>query len=191
MRQVKAVISDCFGVLVRGTYETFQDKYFSGDELMSRQVDDLRLMADRGVLSHQDLLQGLSELANISAAQVKYELENTRTNLALLNHIEIKLKPRLSVGMLSNASDDFVVDLFTTEQRGLFDDIVLSYEVRLAKPDERIYRLSAERLGVLPEECVFVDDIERYCTAAQDAGMQAVHYTSFAQFERDLENLLH
>lgn len=58
-----------------------------------------------------------------------------------------------------------------------FDDIVLSGSVGLRKPDPRIYRLAATRLGVTPAACVFVDDLSGNVRAAAALGMAAVHHT--------------
>jgi FMN phosphatase YigB (HAD superfamily) len=56
----------------------------------------------------------------------------------------------------------------------LFDDIVVSAEVGVAKPAARIFRLAAERLGLPPAACVFVDDWDKNVEAAREVGMQAV-----------------
>ena len=56
----------------------------------------------------------------------------------------------------------------------LFDDIVCSAEVGMAKPEPGIYTMAAQRLGVAPAECVFVDDLDKNVEAARGVGMQAV-----------------
>jgi epoxide hydrolase-like predicted phosphatase len=58
----------------------------------------------------------------------------------------------------------------------LFDDIVCSAEVGMAKPDPAIYQLAAERLELAPDECVFVDDWDKNIEAARATGMTAVLY---------------
>jgi len=56
----------------------------------------------------------------------------------------------------------------------LFDDVVCSAEVGMAKPEAAIYQLAAERLGLEPGECVFVDDLDTNVEAAREVGMRAV-----------------
>jgi putative hydrolase of the HAD superfamily len=56
----------------------------------------------------------------------------------------------------------------------LFDDVVISGEVGMRKPEERIFQLAAARLGVSPAESVFVDDVEGNIVAAQALGFTAV-----------------
>jgi epoxide hydrolase-like predicted phosphatase len=56
----------------------------------------------------------------------------------------------------------------------LFDAVVISGEVGLHKPQPEIFRLGAERLGVQPESCVFVDDLRENVAGAENVGMTAI-----------------
>ncbi|MGF7123930.1 MULTISPECIES: HAD-IA family hydrolase [unclassified Rhodococcus (in: high G+C Gram-positive bacteria)] len=56
------------------------------------------------------------------------------------------------------------------------DEVVLSGDVGMAKPNRRIYELTAARLGLDPLECVFVDDLVGNVRAAAAAGMVGVHH---------------
>jgi putative hydrolase of the HAD superfamily len=56
----------------------------------------------------------------------------------------------------------------------LFDAVVISGDVGMHKPEPEIFRLGAERIGVPPAECVFVDDLRENCAGAEAVGMTAV-----------------
>jgi epoxide hydrolase-like predicted phosphatase len=58
----------------------------------------------------------------------------------------------------------------------LFEVVVDSSAVGMRKPDERIYRLTCERLGVDPTAAVFLDDNRDNVAAARVVGMEAVHF---------------
>ena len=60
----------------------------------------------------------------------------------------------------------------------------------MAKPDPRLFRLAADRLGVLPDECVFVDDNAKYLVGAQELGMKTILFESNEQFIRDLRKII-
>ncbi|GAA4614670.1 HAD family hydrolase [Saccharopolyspora hordei] len=60
---------------------------------------------------------------------------------------------------------------------GLFEVTVVSADVRLRKPDPRIYRLVLDRLGLPAEQVVFVDDGAPNVDAAEQLGMRAVLHT--------------
>ncbi len=60
----------------------------------------------------------------------------------------------------------------------VFDHIIDSSEVGMRKPEEGIYRLTCERLGVEPARAVFVDDIPTNCDGATAFGLRAIHFSS-------------
>ena len=61
----------------------------------------------------------------------------------------------------------------------LVDELVLSCEVRAVKPDPAIFDMALDRLGVRPEESLFVDDQPAYCQAAEAAGIRAMQIDRF------------
>ncbi|HEX2314023.1 MAG TPA: HAD family phosphatase [Thermomonospora sp.] len=78
------------------------------------------------------------------------------------------------VALLSNSwGNDYPRELWGE----LFHAVVISSEVGLRKPDERIFRHAVELLGLHPAECAFVDDIEYNVRAAEAVGMVGVHHT--------------
>jgi putative hydrolase of the HAD superfamily len=88
-----------------------------------------------------------------------------------------RLRPPYRTAVLSNADNTLSSRLRDRYQiADLFDDVVCSADIALAKPDTRIYALAAQRLDLQPAECVFVDDMEGNVEAARSAGMQAIHF---------------
>jgi 2-haloacid dehalogenase len=67
-----------------------------------------------------------------------------------------------------------------------FEDIVVSGEVKLAKPDPRIFRLTIERCRLEPARTLFIDDSPRNVEAGRNAGMHALQYTNSQQLRADL-----
>jgi epoxide hydrolase-like predicted phosphatase len=58
----------------------------------------------------------------------------------------------------------------------LFDQVVISAEVRLHKPQPEIYLLAAERIGSPPAACLFVDDLRENCEGAEAVGMTPIRH---------------
>jgi putative hydrolase of the HAD superfamily len=96
----------------------------------------------------------------------------------------------LRTALLSNSwgtgGDEYPRHLFGE----LFDVVVISAEVGMRKPEERIFRHTAALLGLEPAECVFIDDIEANVTAAATTGLVAVHHTDSAATLARLSDLL-
>jgi putative hydrolase of the HAD superfamily len=72
----------------------------------------------------------------------------------------------------------------------IFDQLVISGEVGMHKPQPEIYLLAASRLDVEPGECVFVDDLRENCEGAKQVGMTAIRHRSTDQTLEELEELL-
>jgi 2-haloacid dehalogenase len=70
-----------------------------------------------------------------------------------------------------------------------FQDIVVSGQEKLVKPDPRIYRLLLERHGLQAENVVFIDDNPRNAAAAIALGMHGIHFTNAAALRHELASL--
>lgn len=187
---IKAVIFDFFGVLsLRGT-ESFRKTYFKDDKAKFEQAQALNDELNRGNISFDDFNDGLAKLGGVNRETVLGFTENYEPNIELLNYLKKELKPKYKIGIISNAGEDWVLKILGGDYKNLFDDIVLSYKVGLIKPEPEIYEMSARNLGVKEEECVFIDDILRYCQGAEQVGMNSIWYQGFRGFEADMAKLL-
>lgn len=72
----------------------------------------------------------------------------------------------------------------------LFDGMVISHLEGMRKPDPAIYALGAERIGLAPEDCVFVDDLPGNLKPARAMGMATVVHRTAAETVAELEELL-
>ena len=72
----------------------------------------------------------------------------------------------------------------------LMDGGVFSCDVKLIKPDRRIYECITQKYNLIPNECVFIDDIERNVKAAKDFGFNAIQFMTLEQAQRDLNAML-
>lgn len=107
--------------------------------------------------------------------------QKIRSNQPLLDFIR-QQKKDYKIGMLSNATSSRLDEFLTRREIELFDAVVLSGEIGIAKPDTEAYLAVADRLGVAVSDCLFVDDSADYCEAAMSSGMQSIHYQNYHQF---------
>jgi len=93
----------------------------------------------------------------------------------------------IRTGLISNS---WGTALYDRAQLGaLFDALVISGELGIRKPDPQIYVIGAERIGLPPSACVFVDDLKFNLKPARELGMTTVHHTSAAETARALDEL--
>lgn len=95
----------------------------------------------------------------------------------------------IRTGLISNSwGTALKYDPATMER--LFDGLVISHLEGMRKPDPRIYALGAERIGLEPAGCVFVDDLRGNLKPARALGMTTVHHVTAAETIPQLEELL-
>jgi HAD superfamily hydrolase (TIGR01509 family) len=97
------------------------------------------------------------------------------------------LRPRFKTALLSNASPQLTELLDELGVTDAFDVIVVSGSVGVQKPDPAIYQVTLRRLGIAPEESIFVDDFIENLNAARDLGMQTLQFRANMDWRAELE----
>lgn len=91
--------------------------------------------------------------------------------------------------LLSNTDDihlPFCLDRFAGHFDGLLDGMILSYEAGANKPDTEIYRYGIDRFTLVPEQCVFIDDMRENIEGAEAFGIHGIVIESPEQVEAEL-----
>lgn len=108
----------------------------------------------------------------------KYRLEQLR-----------ELKKQYGIYMLSNTNSIMwhsrIAEDFRQEglkREDYFDGIVTSFEARSIKPDAKIFHTVVEKLGIKPEETLFLDDSQKNLDAAAELGFQTLLVTPGSEF---------
>jgi epoxide hydrolase-like predicted phosphatase len=123
----------------------------------------------------RDAHRALEERAGRPLPRLHEEWRKSQAAIEPNVELAAGLRPDYTLSILSNADSSLRQRL---EQdigiHHLFDDIVCSAEVGMAKPEPAVFDLACRRLGLDPGECVFVDDYEPNVKAARDLGMRGV-----------------
>lgn len=186
---IKAVIFDCFGVLLSDNWAEFQQKYLVHRPVANRRAIELNRRSDLGLLSYDEWIAGMAVLTGLTESQVRAE-RHADHNVQLLAYINSFLKPRLATGIVSNVGRGYQTAVFRQWKGSLFDDIVLSYEFGDIKPHEAIYHIALERLGVTAGECIYVDDKKTNVDVAEQLGFKGIVYSDYQTFRREAEGYL-
>jgi putative hydrolase of the HAD superfamily len=114
----------------------------------------------------------MAEAVDIRLRHTRRALEPRPDALATLTRLKQKGH---RIGLLSNCSIEIPLLWHETSLSGFIDQPVFSSRERIKKPDPRIYQIACTRLGVVPEECLYVADGENYeLTAAAGLRLRAV-----------------
>jgi epoxide hydrolase-like predicted phosphatase len=111
-----------------------------------------------------------------------------RPDLPMVEAVRRAKAAGIRTGLISNSIGEGRYDRSTFPE--LFDGVVISAEEKMHKPQPEIYRLGCERVGLPPEECVFVDDLRENCDGAEAVGMTAILHRGSSDTVPELERLL-
>jgi len=111
-------------------------------------------------------------------------------NKALIKYMA-ELGKNYQTAILSNAGDQtrkILVETYKLDR--LVDEIIISAEEGVIKPDPAIYQIAMERLNAVPEETLFVDDYLPNVQAGRDFGMKAVQFINNQQTIQTIQDYL-
>jgi len=186
---IKAIIFDCFGVLVMsGRAMLYHDFPQFKD-----QIYDLERQSDYGMISRADFHEGVSQMTGLSAVLIeeRYWASSVVNESAFELIRELRQSGTYKIGLLSNIGRGWVDDFMSVEDRArLFDAEVLSGEVGIVKPAVEIFEIAARRLDVEPFECIMIDDILQNIDGAERAGMTGILFGTTAQVRGELSRHL-
>lgn len=197
---IKAVIFDFGGVLMRtedkGPRTRLAERYSLTYEELDRLVFESPsgAQAARGEISEEEhwrqVCEGLGVPEGERAAFQEAFWGGDRLDARLVEYIR-SLRPRFKTALLSNAWSTLREALKNRyEILDAFDEVFISCELGLVKPDPRVYEEVTRRLEISPEEAVFVDDWFPNIEGARAVGLKAVHFQSTAQALEELDALL-
>jgi epoxide hydrolase-like predicted phosphatase len=197
---IRAVVFDIGGVLEYTEPMTFdaqweEDLGLEAGGLLNRMIETWR-GGSIGTVSLEEVHQKMMETFDMSEKQVHAYMEEMwaaylgKLNQELYDYFK-GLRPKFQTAILSNS---FVGAREREEAAYKFsevcDFIIYSHEVGLQKPNPAIYALTCERLGLPPQEIIFLDDRESLIEAAKAVGMQAVLFQNNAQAIAEIERII-
>jgi putative hydrolase of the HAD superfamily len=144
--------------------------------------NDLELIRrfDGGVVTPESFRARISEIAGVDIPYGEfYEIYNDifTPNPPAIDVLARAKAAGYKVLLLSNTDPErFAFIRRRFPEILFFDGYVLSYELKLLKPDPAIYLAAAELAGSVPAECVFIDDMEENVKGAIEAGLAGIHY---------------
>lgn len=125
----------------------------------------------------------------------KYLLENIFNEEFYIDEELLKkiseMRREYKMGLLSNYSNELRQKIENEWALGsAFDEIIISCEVGLVKPDPEIFNLMLDRLGVRADESVFIDDRIKNIDGAKKMGFHTIFFTNKGQAMEELARIL-
>jgi putative hydrolase of the HAD superfamily len=194
----QGLLVDWGGVMTNDVFETFRAfcevEGLEPDTLRQRfRKDDrsrkLLIALEIGEIEEDEFEPRFAEVLGVPAPHLIDRIfAGGRLDEEMLEAVTAARGKGIRTGLISNSwgTRRYDRELLTK----LFDGVVISGEVGMRKPTPAIYELGAERIGLEPSACVFVDDLPFNLKPARELGMATVRHSSAEQTISELERLL-
>ena len=198
---MKGLLVDFGGVLTTNVFDSF--RAFCAEEGLDPQAikrlfrEDPRALEcvrglERGELTEEQFAERFGELLELAPERrgglVDRMFGHIEEDEDMVEALRRARAGGVRTGLISNSMGAGRYDRSTFPE--LFDGVVISGDEGMHKPDPAIYELGAERVGLAPADCVFVDDLRENCVGAEAVGMTAVLHRGAATTLPRLEQLL-
>ena len=195
---IKAVIFDFGGVLIDWDPRNLYSRFFP--EQPQAMEDFLTEISFMEWNNQQDKGRPFTEAVALLSKQFPHHAhlisayrENWKESITGSIEGTVKLLTMLkengySLYGLSNwSAETFPIVRHEFEFLNLFDEIILSGEVKLIKPDPEIFELCLQKISIPADQCLFIDDSEANIIAAKKLGFDTIRFISPEHLKDELE----
>lgn len=182
---IKAVILDFYGVVQTDEVIIWAEKQSSEHPNIRTAVDVASAKIDLDEITLHEYFEELATAVGRPVSVVKEELKNEISiNHPLLKVVDQLRDKGIKTAILSNDGSSLRAYLEEYDIIKHFDEIFISGELNMMKPDMRIYQHVAKQLGFEPQGVIFFDDRQVNVDGALRAGLQSELYTSVSQVRK-------
>ncbi|MDR3049418.1 MAG: HAD family phosphatase [Elusimicrobiota bacterium] len=199
MNKIKNVVFDIGGVFTNGDLYSYLKKYFKSRQDFTAFLKEIehRKMSDewdKGAQFSEVIRQKIKQFPQYEEVLLDYDKNWINVIVGMIDgtvDLTLSLKRAgYKIFALTNwAKNKF--EILTTKYDFLkyFDGIVVSADVKAIKPAPEIYNILCAKYNLIPQECVFLDDLPANAEGAKSIGMQAIVFKTPSQAKEALEKL--
>jgi len=152
-------------------------------------------MLDKGEITTHEVIEAIALKSSLKREEIAH-IFKLRKELLFPIDQNVRLLPGLrKQGFRLYFLSNFPLDLFEEVKTGYyffkhFDGGVISAQAKFTKPHSRIYEILLEKYSLMPEECLFIDDIEINVKAAEAVGMKGLVTFGSIGIEKEIKKAL-
>ena len=191
---IQAIIFDFGGVVINWDPHNLFDKYFANDSqatsnfLTEINFSSWNLAQDKGYPFDKAVMELSAQFPQYAHLIRAYDEEWEQSITGVIpGTVEILYQLKAAgyalYGLTNWSAEKFHLVKHKYEVFNIFEDIVVSGEVKLIKPDPTIFRLLLQRIHRQAEECLLVDDSEQNIVIARKMGFTTHHFISPTQLQ--------
>lgn len=186
MNNIKAIFFDFNGVLI------LDKPGYSSSELENSIYKQLGTSLD-DKKDIDNILKDLNWNEEMFWKYIDKSWEGVLPNIQLLHWIKEIKEKGYKTAIISNTSRiifrKYQENSFGINLEKLFDEIIISSEVKQLKPDKSIYETALQKVDVKPNEAVMIDDSNRYLEGAKELGIHTIYFENNELLKKSLSDL--
>ncbi len=196
MSEIKAVIFDLGGVLVKHRNAVFVREINTlvadPGKLQWNNKKAIRLLKlfELGRVEPKQFFKGLTPFMKEKISFSKFKKEWVKilaSQPAVARYLKKLHKSGYKIGIVSTCDAIGYPDMINRYKLLPFiDAAATSFKVHSRKPDKKIFLTALKGLGEKPENCVYIDDLQKYVLAARALGMNAIQFKNLPQLKKEL-----
>jgi epoxide hydrolase-like predicted phosphatase len=197
---IKNIIFDLGNVLISFRPSEYFDKKNYPGAIKTTILTDIFgskewLMLDNGDITTQQAIDAIALRSSLNKEEITH-IFNLRTDLMFPLDSNVKLLPALKKrGFRLYFLSNFPLDIFEEVRTGYFffryfDGGIISAEAKASKPEPEIYRILMGKYSLLPEQCLFIDDLEKNVKTAELIGMKGIFTNGSLKISDEIEKAL-
>jgi putative hydrolase of the HAD superfamily len=197
---IKNIVFDLGNVLVKFDPDEILNNLFENDMLK----DKLKSIVfknsfwkelDRGTLSYEEFQEACYQASPEFKKEISLIMESwdkflfpIEENIKLLHELKVN---GYKLYILSNFHEKAFKEILSKYAFfNLFDGMVISYQVKLIKPEIEIYKILINKYNLIPVQTIFIDDTVENIRAAEKVGINTIHYKNHDMLKEELESKL-
>ena len=196
---IRNIVFDLGAVLLHWQPEKIVQNYTEDTHLQNQLLtnifyhEDWQLL-DKGTITEQQALARFANNSGLSEADTKNLMALIKRSLLPKEDSVLlleTLKRNHQIFCLSNICTeifDYVSERHAFFQ--LFDDVIVSAQVKMIKPDPEIFDYMLTRFSVKPEETIFIDDMHANITSAQSLGIHGIQFDHAVNCRAAIEKII-
>jgi putative hydrolase of the HAD superfamily len=197
---IKNIIFDLGNVLISFRPSEYFDKKNYPGAIKTTILTDIFaskewLMLDNGDITTQQAIDSIAKRSSLNKEEIAH-IFNLRTDLMFPLDSNVRLLPKLKKqGFRLYFLSNFPLDIFEEVRTGYFffryfDGGIISAEVKASKPEPGIFKILMEKYSLFPDQCLFIDDIEKNVKTAESIGMRGLFTNGSPDISKEIEKAL-
>ena len=187
---IKAIVFDYFGVIVEDSVVfKWIRKNISNPEPNMQGINEGVAKWDIGEIEYSDFNNILSQNTGIPADKIFHTFFENITIYQDTIELIKSLKKNYKIILFSNGPKENPYQMLRNQNiENLFDEIIISAEHKMAKPDPKFYEHMLSIGKIDASEAIFIDDRQINVDAAANIGIKSFQFTDAATLKNDLVN---